>query len=354
MRINAVQLIEIRNIALLLLSFFPILPFAAISILTALFFVLSIYTGFEKKKFTKERNFIFLRDTAYFILLCISLVYSSNKSVGVDFIFRMCPLIIFPFISIYLTEGIDKSLLKKMKTCFMTATFTALFIIFYYAYLELRIVGYDKLFYWSTFARAVTAVAFLDFHPTYISLYIAVAIYLFFEHQKVVLWFKILIILILVTFVVLLSSRGVFWAMIISSIVALIFFIKDNKTKIIVSLAISFGSIYIVNTSNFLKTNLDIKEIIRDNYEITSQKPTSNEIRIVILNCFYQELKNDYILGLGIGDLKGALNNCYKESKNHFMKDMNFNTHNNYLFFWGTAGVFCVILFVFNDYKYDN
>lgn len=347
-RLNKSLQLKLRNFFLILLAFFPILPYGILTIVTVLFVIFSLISDFDLNKFNKKNHFIFLSYTGFFLLLIGSTLYSTNLKAASDLIIRMCPLVIFPFISVYSFNAVELAIIKKIKICFLISVFIVIAIIFYFAYLELRIVGFDKLFYWATLTRATEAVEFLDLHPSYISIYIALCIYLLLENKNIYLLYKVLLTSLLIIIVIILSSRAAFMAISVSSIIALFVFIKANpKIKIIASVVLMISTIYLFSTSNYLRAGFKVTEIIKKNYEIKSQNPNSNEIRIVIINCFLNQLSGKYFLGIGVGDLQDSLNNCYDESANKYMRNLAFNTHNNYLFFLGSAGVFCVLLFMY-------
>ncbi len=348
MFVNKTRIKNLRNFFLVLLSSFLIMPYGMLSVVTIAFAALSIFVGWEKKKFNKTNLKEFLRYTMFFFILFFSVFYSQNFERGFSIIGKMSPLIIFPFLFVFMIEELDKIIYRRIKYVFFSSVIIAILIVLYYAFIELRIVGFEKIFYWSTLARATKSVPFLDFHPNYISLYISLCIYFIYDSRHIAWVVKMVLILIMTAFIILLSSRAVFISIVISFICVLLLFVKANiKAKISISLVILCIGIYFIRTNDYIYTDIKLSDLNNSEYQIESETPSSYEIRIVIINCFLKVVSGEYLLGVGVGDLQDNLNDCYSDRGEVFMKDDSYNTHNNYLFFLGSSGFFCLGFFVY-------
>ena len=105
---------DISIFLLCFLSFFVIMPFGMLSIALITF---SLWTFFIYRK-TFVQSFKdfgikpYLECVLFYLLLILSIVYSSNKSEGLKEIQKGLPLLILPLIFLY---GIRDLILKKIK-----------------------------------------------------------------------------------------------------------------------------------------------------------------------------------------------------------------------------------------------
>ena len=56
----------------------------------------------------------------------------------------------------------------------------------------------------------------------------------------------------------------------------------------------------------------------------------------------------NWLIGLGLGNLKSSLNSCYIENGEKYLAGISYNTHNQYLHTWLNTGIIGFILLLFN------
>jgi O-antigen ligase len=74
----------------------------------------------------------------------------------------------------------------------------------------------------------------------------------------------------------------------------------------------------------------------------------STNIRVGILQCSWEVIQKNIILGAGVGSEKPLLNECYAKFETVGYKNVYYNTHNQYLNLWLIAGIASLILFIYS------
>ncbi len=142
LKLNIFKWLEkIQIITFLLLSFFPILKFNHSSILLIAFFSTSIILfndGFKERLKTIPSKYFLLHAGAYLMLL-LSLLYSSNIKEGVDRIVQFMPLLLTPITIIYFNPISIKKYIPYFLSLFLVAN-----IIYGYIVVDYLIVNYVK------------------------------------------------------------------------------------------------------------------------------------------------------------------------------------------------------------------
>ena len=87
----------------------------------------------------------------------------------------------------------------------------------------------------------------------------------------------------------------------------------------------------------------------------------SVNIRVGILECSTFLIKENWMWGVGIGDVQENLNQCYQKFDTAGYSGQNYNTHNEYLSNWLSAGIlalFClvgtILLMMLLSLKFNN
>tara|TARA_E500000318_G_scaffold100833_4_gene103819 strand:- start:3425 stop:4573 length:1149 start_codon:yes stop_codon:yes gene_type:complete len=322
------------------------MPYGILSVVTATFIFFSLISYSEKIVFNKSNYIKFLGFTGFYFTLLISVFYSDDYGHGISILFRLLPLIIFPYLAIFHSYGLSKKVIENGKKCFLIGSFLLLAAIYFIAFQELKVVGFDKLFYWATLTRSVKSIEFLDLHPNYMALYFALSIYLLIDSKKLITVLKVGLIFVLGITIILLSARAAFISVIVSVILNL--FLNSNLAKggkVTLILIIIVFSFLLLRSNRYIQIGNSYKEMFKSEIISYQEEPTSNEIRVLIIKCFKKILRKDLFFGLGVGDLENRLDKCYVDSGNSFMLKKTFNTHNNYLYLLGSAGILGLLSF---------
>ena len=357
-----------------LIGCFPILTFWMRSIITVVWCILGLILFFREK-----REYVFKKDIWLFIipflLLIFSLTYSSNLNKGVSSLIKMLSFLIFPFIFYLHRDFFNTNQISKIIYFFSTSVcclviFQIIQVLLNYSFitssvtlLEIKSNGFKvlneineekisqiKLRRFRSFIIAVS-----NTHTTYQGLWISFAVFfLGFQFKKTkkksVKIINALLIVIITSWLYFISARMPLLALLISSLLTIIFFSNFSRIKLI-KLGLAFSIVLIASVSFKNPFSTRVKEYYNTGFTLLekSSKTTefnSSNVRNGIYYCDLELISEFSIFGVGIGDVQDKLNECYRKkisSKIYTWTD--YNSHNQYLFFWLSSGVFGFILF---------
>ena len=187
----------------------------------------------------------------------------------------------------------------------------------------------------------------IEQHPIYASILISIAILLSaFKLLKAnKLFEKILLILgniIMLFTLFFLSRKAVILALVLSFAVFVFTNFKRIKIKKTLTLSILIFVSAIVATPVLKKR---FKEVF---YSVTYSKispDNSSSIRFGVYKCVIETIKQNPIIGYGIGDVDNALQQCY-EKTSKILVEGNYNSHNQYLGITLSNGIFGLLFFM--------
>lgn len=361
---------------LCILSFFPLLPQLGISIVLILFCLSSLIFNYSFIKTVNTYNKLkpYLINTSFFILLIITLLYSSDKEEGLREIRRGLGLVTIPFFVFYSKKKINTLKVKFILINFVLASF--IYVVYMYNFFVYKLTPFKgfnlrhetyltkliRVFnipFNSILERAINVQyeqPVLFFHKAYSSMFIcfSLVIVLFFmikRRNKNVLYTIIKCILLLLFITVLIH-----WFSIpnILFLLTLPFIILYNKFRTIKQrLAISVCSLFFLSSmfffviySNHSYTNKSISKNVNQlkNF-IRSPFHSSLSARATINECSFDLIKKKILFGYGIGSEKQELFNCYKIKGFSEGVAYKLNTHNYFLHIFLSGGV--LIFFIF-------
>lgn len=190
------------------------------------------------------------------------------------------------------------------------------------------------------------------YHPTYAALLLGVAILLLlflilkldvkFSFKHI---FYLLILLILWVFQLLLASRTPMVATVLSGWVLLFMHFKLTKQRLtIVALTLIAGVMMwhlVPSLANRLK-EVSLTNLVKPN----QKQADSFNLRTGIYSCTLQLVSENWVTGLGVGNVQNALNECYYRYSPVYAEKETFNTHNQYLDYWLNMGLIGIVLFL--------
>ena len=193
-------------------------------------------------------------------------------------------------------------------------------------------------------------------HSTYLGLFIICSLFfigklLFDRKKKWGLKFALFGIgLFMLAWLAYISVRAPMLAFLVGCLFVLIFKIRDLKL-ISLGLIASIGLSVVLYTSvPFLKLRVD--EVIENKFSLPQHGDdpllfNSTNVRLGSLFCSVDIFKSNPWIGIGVGDVQDALNNCYEEKIGAIIYTWDtYNNHNQYLFFANASGVFGLVSFV--------
>ncbi|SFC64097.1 O-antigen ligase [Algibacter lectus] len=335
----------IRTVKQKYLLFFPFLFFCITSpwpivfrYALILFLIAALFLILVDRKtiFQAVKPKIFLI-SLYFLTLCLSLLWTDNIKSGLKVIERSLSFIVFPVLFLpIIEEGDLKKALKKILVVFACGVVFSILYGYVYEFI------YELYFPKNKWTEYITknsvnyffhnVVLKLDFHHSYLSLYCLVAsiIFLFLKYEKNK-WIYIVTGFFLLLQPLLFRSRI---ATVLALLILLIWCFKKGK-KLVVGIAI----LLLVVATYFNNKLFDrFSNVLESSY---------NSERNIIWKSSLDLIKNNYILGIGAGDVEDDLVKKYKEY--HFDKGVKikYNTHNQYLQTYLISGLFGIIVLLY-------
>ncbi len=335
---------------LLLISFF--IPFykKIVPPLIILWFITSLFE-FSINNFKKNTHkALFYAIIGYFTFATISLLWTSNIAEGLKDIESKLSLIVFPLV---FTFGIILDEKKQINVLKAFILGNAVTIIVQLGIATFRYLMAEDLVIFETPTNGISLFYYVSFsyftHPSYASMFSLFSIisifYLVFKQNESKKWFYF--VLILLPSIYLYSSKaGMIAFLSVTIILSIYIVIKYNKM-----LLNSILVVVLILLSFIIYKNERVQSIIQNKkFNIAENENTKKtDSRIIIWQTNLELLKENYILGTGIGDYKDEIVKKYK--KINYKKGIKYklDSHNQFLKSFVVFGIFGFvnILFIF-------
>ena len=369
-----------------LMAAFPILSFGIRSVVTILWGLIGLlcayYNYAEIKASTKKESVKNLMVYVLpYLLLLVSLLYSENSEDGIKKLTQMLSLVIFPVVFL-----LNQNILSRKVLNYIIITFCSSVIVFVLYQYVLVGLNFQDLFSPLTEQeikrnnlhhinainddqinqvklRRVRSfiVEKVGSHPTYQGLWIAFTLYFLGQtiikrkNQKGLVILGSAIFVALVFWIVLLSARAPILMAIAAFFICLLLFSKLTKrTYLVLSLGLFTFLALLYGLSDQVQTKTH--EISENLFKLPSKGNdiynfNSTNVRNGIYYCAVSTIKENLLIGVGIGDAQQELNTCYNEKIGaKIYRWHTFNTHNQYLFFLLSTGIFGLFAFLMTLY----
>lgn len=283
------------------------LPFSLAIIAVGLLWIFGGNLSQKIKKFIANPYVILMSGLYLFYL--ISLLYSENTTYGFNDLVLKLPLILLPlFLST--TEKLKVSQYNSILKTFAISTFFATIITLIIAYYNYLQTGLLKYFFYQDLT--------IFMHSAYYALYalFAIAIFIYLIHHTQKKKHKIIYASMafgLVVFLFLLSSRMqllIFFLLLTVYIIAIAY----QKKRILLGvtiLVLGYVFIFVLATS-LPKTSVRINQT-KKHFENMNYSKTNSDSRGKIWDAAFSVVKQNYLLGTGVGDVKDMLIAQYVE-----------------------------------------
>lgn len=348
----------VRNLflyGLLLFAFLPIIPNKLKGLPVILLVIMAFILFLIKKEYILNLKKIIFYASLY-ILYLLSLFLTSNF-IDIDkTLTTRVSILVFPLLFGLVNTSIT-SITKKQFNIFLSTYFIVSIV-----YCGLIILFFHQS---GLFAENVNINLYYLFlnekmwginqHPIYAAMFIAIGVlfgvHLLYSEKKVA--YKIGIItglILLFSMLLFLSRKGVLLALVLASIVYMIYHLKNGKQKKCIFIGISIVTLMIVVAP---VTQKRFKEVYSQRSYNQIENTNSTSIRYGIYKCALSNIKQKPILGHGIGDVKKELDICYAKTSSILLEN-NYNSHNQYLSIWlscGLVGFLIYIGFLFFNFK---
>lgn len=309
-----------------------------------------IHTQKEKVKniFTKP-VLIFI---SIYLLCLVAILYSPDKTEGVNVATRQLAILIFPVL--FSLTNLDLEKYKPNLICIFGFTCTVTIL-----YLYIDVVR--TLFYFHLPLSSLFTLVFMNhnfsmpigMHATYLSAYTAFSLlaFLYLVFKKPDLkqrWIYIIATVILSAGLIQLSSRAVFIAFLITGNLAFPFFLFQGKKRFMFFLTASCISVttmlVILNVDSFKTRYIsELKTDLTNDVKIIE----SIEPRLARWNAITELIEGSPVIGYGTGSEKRLLKEKYFEKGLYISYLNEFNAHSEYLSILIKTGVIGLALFIY-------
>lgn len=313
------------------------------------FFFFFLNKNYEVKKLDWKLFFIF---TIPFLFYLIALLWTDNFLTGIKFIEKTLSFLVIP-LSFFIFKPFTAFIQFKRFThiyilsCVFLTLFTGVYIMFNIS----GICSQNNEYQITVSLRsAIELVPIIGEHAIYFSLILAVGLLVLFYNRFESKILNVLFCFLLISGLILASSKGVIIAIIIVSIL-MIFQNNKNKKK---SVFLFFSFIIGISTViYFSPLKSRINEITETNHFYPKGiHYNSINLRMAIYNCSFSLIKEAGFFGFSPADMQQKLNTCYEKFNTTAFKDLNYNTHNQYLDYLLSFGVIGLLSILFVFYYY--
>ncbi|MCB4807311.1 O-antigen ligase family protein [Tamlana sp. 62-3] len=333
--------------AFFVFGLYPLIPESFESftvIILALSSLLMFVVFYKDNQMYLKRSFII--SSAIFILFFLSAIYSSDTARAFKKLETMSSLIILPLIFYVFLSRVNLNK-QKLKAIFLKIYFLSNFIysllsiLVFYNYENKKYLNKDSNF----FRNALIDVPLIGEHPIYVSIFLALAFLIGFTfysrcNNK---WYNYAFLAVgqisMFILIILLMSKSVICALFVSGIV---WFVSRKKKAFYVIVCIS--SLVVALIFMLPKSNNRFSNFFKKETYSSVDMNNSTSIRFSILKCNLKLLKENPIIGYGVGDVQSLLDACYTKENFKFKKG-EFNSHNQYFFVWLSCGLLGVFVF---------
>ena len=318
--------------------------------------ILGVINIFKSKTRVSKENRVLLALPLYFIVLCVSLIYTTHLNEGLDLTIRSASLFFFPLIFLYVKE--DAATVKRLFDFLLVGIVISFFInLFFglYSCYEVisskTIIGNDIEETISTFLYALKQggeyLIGTEFskmvNPNYISLYILLVLSYYLKN-KMTTKLQTFVLIILFLYLFLLASRAAYLILFIMCLI-LIFNIKDNSKKYTMVIMMLLGTALFISNSRVFNSYKEYKKPTSEEVSSTTIEKT----RLLTWYSAWQLIKQSPLIGYGVGDANEVLIEKYKEL-NYIRNYRNrYNAHNQFLQTYLQTGFigFSILLYIF-------
>ncbi len=333
----------------LLLVVAPFISINFLSQIIGLYFLISLYLFFLKKeeivlefkKLSREFPLFFLP----IIVLIISLIWTENLARGFDQVFKRLPLVLMPFsffVQRFFWKRISHEIILQFYVLCSTIFSLYGFLIIYLFYP----VDYKTNL---TFIhlRYLLENEILHIHPVYLGLFSGLAAVLAFyfgiknlaiKRFYSILLFTVFIVNIFTMFFI--SARMPILVTLVC--ISVLLFMNKKYNVLGVMLLLFLGAVFSVQYFFPGYRFNEVFEALRTPSTALLNQKNTISTRYVIYNCVIELFSENPIIGYGIGDIQGQMFECTEYALGEFK----FNSHNQYLEYLISTGVFGLLSFI--------
>ena len=317
--------------------------------------ILENYTRFNIIWNSKNKyKLLFIMFVVYYLWQAIGLIYTTDIKMGLLNLFGRLALILFPLVLIFPGETI-KNKAKILIRIFALSTF--LFILFCFVYALYRSVSLQNGLW--TFNPHPAEYPWLSYfygsdltisqHPSYIAMYVLLSVFICFESwfdhsakfQYRILWL-ILGFLLLISMYFLSSRAGILISLILIPFYIIYKFNRLRKGKFIWIVVILIVILLIPLVLKNKRVDYLYGEVFNKQVDYQRKK----DPRFLIWGSTLNIVRQNLLLGVGIGDVRTELAKEYERIGEVEMAKERLNAHNQFLEVLLENGIIGLVLFI--------
>lgn len=354
---KGISLIKLLKFGFNFLVLFPLIPnrIKGLPVIFILFISFFIFINEKKREFNWK---FWLINSSVYLFYVFTILYTSNLNYALKKLETSLSLIVFPLIFSLLWNIKDKINFKKLLNDNIIIFFHSVFLYAVIIISRLIYVGLFSNINDPGFSRHFTQyVPLVGQHPIYASMYLGLGFlsFLYLIQFKKNIKYKLLLIvevLFIILLLLLLASKGVLLSTFVTIFIYCLSIISNRTNRIIIVISILGFLIFSIKYTPSLSNRFNSfkSSLLITNYK---GKLNSTQTRKIIYDCSLTLLKNNWILGYGIGDANDQLKSCF-ETKYKNILEGGFNAHNQYLSIFlncGLLGLLTVFYFLFYNFK---
>lgn len=339
---------RVNSSALILISSFPLIGMRFAIWLIILFALTSVISYIKSERFKtlflEGRSVLIL--SSYYLLALISFFITQNIDEGLRDLETKAAFFVFPFFIFMIKDNLNKKIISKIILSFSVSNLILALYIWGIIFSKGIVKVLESDNYYNPIVRKIFSEV-SGYHLPYLGLFFGFSciIFLSFILDRKVKWkFKVIF---LISILILVISMMFFTARmaLFCTLIAFCFYgFSYLKKKTIIKISLIF--LILAFGLSFLKPiKRRFYEMSNVEFKLPEMDDNSENVnfRLGIYYCAIETLENNWLLGLGLGNVQEELNNCY-EGLDYIAYDdfviKKFNTHNQYLNAWLTYGIF--------------
>lgn len=296
----------------------------------------------------KEYKWVILPLLLYFVSLIVGLIYTPDLASGFDEIVKKMSFLLLPVIIISIYDKIESraALFKKVLIVSLLLNFI---VALFYAYINYQKGNTLAFFY-------IHLLGFTKMHPSYLSLYLILAICFLYELAQKESKYYVIIIPVFIVFTLLLVARTeIFILFIVLLITSLYHFNKTKNLSILLLSVIILISTSLIAIKNIPELNTRFSVLVKGEENNHSFSGVKNE-RSKIWAISFDQIKKTPFWGIGTGSSASYFEKRFIELNYKLFLDKKINNaHNQFIqqmLILGIPGLIILLfLYIYIFYK---
>lgn len=199
---------------------------------------------------------------------------------------------------------------------------------------------------WNIFSNIVLMRPF-DISPIYMSLYVSFSIFVIVLNKSLPSKQRIFLAIFLLFFQIMIGSRiGLISFFICVTVILLFFVSKKIKKRLVILIMCSLVFLYALTSINPVLKKRFISDFMSPPIPADETGWNALNIRLAIWDCSIKSFLKSPIIGYGIASQARERERCYQQYSFYGPYGTNLNSHNQYLEWMLTGGIFLLVLFL--------